>query len=152
MIVLCASQKSNPTLNEALGAFVANRIFGKANDWGPYGTLGVAKGDQIVAGVVFHNWHKDCGVIEISAASDSRLWLTRPVLLKIFSIAFLQHACQTVVARVDPDNHVRRIFKAYGFREMVLPRMRGRDKDEILLTLTDDDWLKNGFHKDYSHG
>lgn len=140
--------KSDPVLNAALARFAAVRIFGRDNDWGPCGTLGVVKGGNVVAAVVFHNWHPEHGVIEISAASNDRMWLSRRVLSEIFSICFEQHRCQLVVARMDPEAaHTRRIFRAYGFRETILPRFRGRDKDEIMMMLGDEEWRASKWSK-----
>jgi RimJ/RimL family protein N-acetyltransferase len=111
----------------------------------------VAGHGKIVAAVLFHNWDKGAGVIEISAASDNKRWLSRAVLLELFSYAFNRLGCQAVVARIDPENtSLARIFASYGFKRYDLPRLRGRNKGEAVLILGDDDWRANGFHKEYA--
>lgn len=109
--------------------------------------MGVARDGKPVAGVVFHNWDADAGVIEMSSASDDARWLSRPVLAEMFGYAFDQMGCQAVVLRVDPGNaRMDRIARAYGFKRYDIPRIRGRDKSEVIYVLGDDAWRANGFH------
>jgi RimJ/RimL family protein N-acetyltransferase len=134
---------SAPGINRVLGDWAAAHIWHDASKFAePYGTMGVQDDSGRLLGVVvFHNWDYDHGVIEISAASESPRWLTRTVLREIFQVCFDQKGCQLVCARMAPDAvNVRDIFRRYGFEEQRLPRLRGRNKDEILCTLTDDKW------------
>jgi RimJ/RimL family protein N-acetyltransferase len=109
----------------------------------------VTSGKTIIAAVLFHNWDRSAGVVEISAASDSKRWLSRGVLLDLFRYAFHELGCQAVVARIDGNNRsLARIFTAYGFKRYDIPRLRGRDATETLFVLADDHWRRNGFHKD----
>ncbi len=110
--------------------------------------LAVADGDVIVGAVLFHNYSPQFGTIEISAASDSKRWLTRAILREMFGFAFDQLGCQAVVARMDADKPLTRIFTAYGFKRYDIPRLRGRDTVEAVMVLSDCDWLANGFHKE----
>jgi len=115
--------------------------------------MAVVEGRDVKAGVAFHDWQPHAGVIEISGASNSKKWLTRPVLMAIFSYVFIDLKCQLCVARIDPDNHsLLRIFKAYGFNDYRIPRLMGRDKDQIIVTLTDDAWRSNRFMKGLNRG
>lgn len=115
--------------------------------------MAVAHGEEIVAGMVYCNYDKDAGVVEISGAADTPRWLTRPVLHEMFSYAFDELGCQAVVMRVDPGNsRLDRMLRAYGFTRHDLPRMRGREKAEAIYILGDDIWRANGFHKEKSDG
>lgn len=134
-----------------LVSFLTQRIWGRDVAMSPGTALGITHGETVSAVVLFHNYDPDAGVIEISAASDSKRWLTRPVLRAIFGYAFNGLRCQAVVARTDQAS-VARIFTAYGFQRFDLPRLRGRNKGETVLILGDDDWRANGFHKDYDDG
>lgn len=113
------------------------------------GTIAVTAGPAVV---LFHNWDPGAGVVEITAASDSKRWLTRPVLLELFSYPFDRLGCQAVVARMAPERPLARMFTAYGFKRYDLPRLRGRNEGEAVLILGDDDWRSNGFHKEHGHG
>jgi RimJ/RimL family protein N-acetyltransferase len=136
---------------EALVGFITQRVWGDLRQMTMGTVAAVASGGKVVAAVLFHNWDKASGVIEVSAASDSKRWLSRAVLRELFGYAFNELRCQAVVARIDPANaSLARIFTAYGFRRYDLPRMRGREKGEAVLILGDDDWQSNGFHKEYA--
>lgn len=108
--------------------------------------MAVMDGGKLIAGTVYHNWQPDGGVIELSSASDSKRWLTRPVIHAMFSLPFDQYGCQLCVLRVSERNApMLRIAKAYGFNEYIVPRLRGRDEAEHILTLTDDQWRGSRF-------
>lgn len=130
----------NPELNEALGQFVAVRI-GVSRGFGPYASMGVVQGSSLIAAVVFHNWHPEAGVMEMSSASDSKLWLTKPVLNAMFSFIFDESDCQLCVLRVSERNHVmNRIAARFGFDAHAIPRLRGQNEAEIIHTLTREQW------------
>lgn len=132
---------SAPAINQAVASFVASGIAGCERGWENFTTLGLIEGDRLVAGVVFHNYAPEAAVIEISAASTSRRWLTRPMLKGMFGYPFDQLGCQMVVLRVSERNAVMiGIAERFGFTAYRIPRLRGREEAEILFTLTDDDW------------
>ncbi len=104
---------------------------------------------HMVAGVVFHNWNAESGVLEVSAASLSRKWATRGVLRDLFGYVF-KH-CQACVARTAENNTtVRRLWKAFGAQEYIIPRLRGREASEAILLLTDDAWAKSKFMRPFN--
>lgn len=128
-----------------LAAWCASRI-GFTRVWGHCKALAVFDDEELVAVVIYSNWDPEAGVIEINAASISKRWLTREVLREIFAYPFDRLGYQLVVARVSPSNHsengrgTTRIFRSFGFSEYRIPRLRGRDEDEIIFTLSDDQW------------
>jgi RimJ/RimL family protein N-acetyltransferase len=125
-------------LKEQVAAFVAEQL-GFARGFDEYAALGF--GDPLVAGFVFHNWNPEAGVIELSAASTSRRWLTRDRLRAVFGYPFDQLGCQLCIARISADNATaRRIWKSLGADEFVIPRLRGRNEDEAIATLTVEAW------------
>lgn len=137
----------------ALETYVSSKIWGEHRPFF-YGTImAVIEGDALQGAAIFHNYDKDAGVIEVSAAAETPRWLTRRVLKDMFGYPFDQLGCQAVIMRVDPDNRrLDRILKAYGFERHDIPRLRGRDKAEALFILTDDVWRANGFHKEQRNG
>lgn len=150
MIVVEAGPRSSAELNTAIGDFVSNEIWGRPGQIENFCSLGILDGDRLVAGVLYHNHYPDTGVIEMTAASISKRWLTRPVLKAMFSLPFDRFGCQLCVLRVSENNKpMIRMAKAYGFAEYVIPRLRGRDEAEHILTLTDDDWRRSRFHKEH---
>lgn len=136
---------------QALQDFVASRAFGKVQDMGKGTILAVQKGNRIVAGVLFHNYQPDFGVIEVSGAGDGP-WLTKGILREMAEYAFGQMKCQAVVFRSDADNtRILRMAKAAGFTRVDVPHGRGRGKPEVVNTLTADDWAAGKF-KGNNHG
>jgi RimJ/RimL family protein N-acetyltransferase len=134
---------------QAIGDFVSNGIFGCPGRIENYRAMAVVDGEKIIAGVLYNNWHPDTGVIEMHAASIDKRWLTRPVLKAMFALPFDQLGCQMCVLRVSERNKpMIRIAQVYGFDAYRIPRLRGRDEAELILTLTDDDWRASRFHKE----
>ncbi|WP_312809354.1 GNAT family protein [Agrobacterium cavarae] len=135
--------------------WVANRIWpGKGRDFGNCQAMAVLEDDVLIAGIVWHNYEPDSGVIEVSAGATSKRWLTRKTLAAMFGIPFKEWGIQCLVMRVDPDDEpLHRMLKSYGFEVYVIPRLRGRDRDEHVFTLTDDAWRASKFNKkEIAHG
>lgn len=138
----------NAEFNEAVGDFVSSIIYGEPGRFERYCTLAVHDNGRLIAGVLYHHFHPGAGVIEMSAGSIDKRWLTRPVLKAMFAVPFDVLGCQLAVLRVSECNAVMlRIAKAYGFKEFIVPRLRGRDEAEHILTLADDAWRANRFNR-----
>lgn len=141
--------EKNPEFNSAVGDFVSTLIFGEAGRFANYCTLAVLDGSALIAGVLYHHFDPANGVMEMSAAAIDKRWLTRPVLRAMFAVPFDVFGCQIAVLRVSERNTAMlRIAKAYGFNEYIIPRLRGRDEAEHVMTLTDDTWRASRFNKD----
>jgi RimJ/RimL family protein N-acetyltransferase len=125
--------------------FVADQL-GFDRGFGPSSAIGFVEGGEIVAGVIYHNWHPEGGVIEISAASSQRKWLNRSRLSVIFGYPFDQIKCRMVVARIGEHNaRARRIWRSLGAREYAIPELRSPHEAEIVYTLTADQWRSGKF-------
>jgi RimJ/RimL family protein N-acetyltransferase len=126
--------------------FVALNIEGCSRGFGECVTIGVLKGDTLVAGLVYHNWQPEAGVMELSVASTTPTWLTRPVLKEMFGFPFERCDCQLVICRTsEAQTRLHRLLKALGFTKYRIPRLRGRDAAELVWTLTDDIWNASKF-------
>ena len=123
---------------EQVAAFVASQL-GFTRGFDTYTAMGF--GTPLVAGVVYHNWHPEAGVIELSAASTTRQWLTRDRLRAVFGYPFDELGCQMCIARISEDNiRARRVWQALGADEFIIPRLRGRGEAEAIATLTVEAW------------
>lgn len=141
----------NSDINRSLATWCAAQIGLPRPFEEPYTTMGVFDDSQLVAVILYNNFQPEAGVIEIHGAGISPRWLTRPVLRGMFEYPFMQLGCQNVIMRVsDRDRRLLRILKAYGFKHVTIPRLRGRDEGERIFWLTDDAWKANGFHKELS--
>lgn len=147
MNLLWATHRVNPAMNDALGEYIATKIWGEPRAFPLSTTLGVFEHGDLIAALVYYDYDSQAGVIQITGAAASPRWLTRPVLREMFEFPFIKLAVQAVVMRVDPDDRrLDRILTSYGFTKTRLPRLRGRHKDEMLFTLFDDVWRHNRFN------
>ncbi len=105
--------------------------------------------ETTIAGIVFHNWQPEAGVIELSAYSTGRAWLTKARVREVFDYAFGQLGNRMVVVRRSERNRrARRIWAALGATEYVIPRLLGDDEAECIRTLHRDDWQRGKFVRD----
>jgi RimJ/RimL family protein N-acetyltransferase len=135
--------------DDVVEKFVASRIPGCERGFGECKTIGVVdKEGVLIGGVVYHNWNPESAVIEMSGASDSKRWLTKPNLHGIFAYPFDQLECQMVVMRCSEHNKMLlNILDRYGFDIERIERLRGRDEAEMICTLTDDKWRTGRFER-----
>ena len=130
-------------------AWAAERIKGCARGFGACVTMGVIGPEGLRAVLVFNDWNPEAGTMQVSAASNGKPWLSRSVLRAWHRYVFEEAGCQLAVVMTAPDNKpVRRGCKAFGYRETIVPRLRGREEDGVVLTLTDDDWKRSRFAKE----
>lgn len=157
MRTIWASTTHDAELNRSFSMWASMRIFSHPNGFPQATTMGVFNDDnKLIAVMVYHNYDAKAGVVEISGAASDRRWLRKYVLQEMFATPFTDMGCQAVVMRVSPSReqrHIRRMLTSYGFTEHRIPRLRGRDEDECVFVLADDEWRANGFHAstDISH-
>lgn len=141
-----AGPVTEPEFNRQVGDFVSIGIFGAPGRIEDYCSMAVIDKDKLIAGVLYNNYHPDSGVIELHAASLDKRWLTRPIVRAMFALPFDNLGCQLCVLRVSELNHAMlRMAKVVGFKEYVIPRLRGRNEADHIMTLTDDDWRSGRF-------
>lgn len=119
--------------------WVARRIPGCERGFGDCRCLAVEHGGQIVAGVVYHNWTPEWGVIELSAAATDRRWMTRPVIHDLLAYPF--GFCRMVMAQHEQNSPARSIWRRLGASETIIPDMRGDGRPNVVATLKKADWL-----------
>lgn len=128
--------------------WVAHTIPGCSRGFGPCYSLGVKEDDKLIGGIVFHNHNPEAGVIEMSAAAESPRWFGRKTQYLAHDFIFNQLSCQMAVMRVSERNErALRLIGALGYRGTLIPRLRGRNEAEWLLTLTDDAWRNSKWSK-----
>lgn len=141
--------QTNPESNEIIGDFVSEVIWGEKGKIENYCSMAVIDDGKLIAGTLYHNWHPDAGVIELSSASLSKRWLTRPVIRAMFHLPFDRLRCQLVVLRVSERNKVMcDIARTFGFTEVYIPRLRSREEGEFIFSYTDDQWRASKYYKE----
>lgn len=107
---------------------------------------------RLAAVAGFHNYHRDAGVIELSAYSEWKGWLSGNRVIELFGYPFGQLSVRICVTRSAEDNYaVRRIMTALGAREYTIPELRGEGRAECLSVLHKRDWTNGKFMRRY-HG
>lgn len=126
--------------SEAVASFVA--AYGERVDFGECQAIGfLSPGGVLCAGFVYHDWQPEAETIEISAAATSPRWVSRGAVRLAFGYPFEQLGCQLVYVRTTPENRaVRRCMSALGGREYEIPRLLGRDRSGLLITLSVEAW------------
>ena len=141
--------------HEAVGEFVARMIpHVGSRGFGPAArAIGVIDEDgKLIAGLVYHNYDPDAGIIEISGASVSKRWLSRGTIARMYQYPFVTCGCQMVYQRTPADNeYLLGMLAAYDYAFVKVPRMFGRHKDGVICTLTVEDWQSNRFNKRLKH-
>jgi len=139
--------KSSPEENKAIGEFVSMGIFGTNDGFEKYSTVAIVDNGKLIAGVVYHNYHPKEGVIELSAFSISKKWLTKNTIYGILNEPFASLGCQMLIFRASEENTAMvKINRGLGLSEILLPRMRGKNENELLFTMTDDAWAASKFN------
>ena len=124
--------------------FVAKEIPGCGRGFGECKAMGFVVNGKLVAGVVYHNWNPESGVIELSAASLTREWLNKDRLAAIFDYPF--SFCRMVLTRQSEHNRrALRIWRSLGGKEYRIPDLRGPGEAEVIFTLSADDWRAGKF-------
>lgn len=130
-----------PAMNAQVADFVSRLCFGSAGAFERFSTMGVFDGGALIGGTVYHNWHPEAGVMELSSAATSRRWLQPHVIRALFAFPFDMMGAQMVAMRVSERNTgMVAIAKRFGFDGVMIPRLRGRAEAEWIFTLTDDVW------------
>lgn len=132
-----------------MAAWVANRIDECDRGFGECQALGVIREGEIVAGLVFHNWQPQWGTIEISGAAESPRCMSRQIISDALKYPF--SFCQMVVAQCDLNSAAHKLMKRLGADEYVIPRLRGFDREGVILTLTREQWQAGKFYKGQAH-
>lgn len=107
----------------------------------------------LIAGIVYHNWDPEAGIIEISgAALPGQPWLSRETLKRMFQYPFLVCGCQMVVQRTPADDErLLYVLARYGYTFIPFPRLFGRHRDGVICHLTREAWENNKFNARLKH-
>ena len=101
--------------SDAVKVFVAKGLWGGRRSIEGYGLGFATEADGLVAGIVYHNFDPDGGVIELTAYSTRRDWLNRNNLRAVFSYPFEQLGVRLCVARISENNtRTLRIWRSFG--------------------------------------
>lgn len=103
--------------------------------FGPCSTLGVASDlGRLMAGVVFHDYQKDLGTIQLSMAADNPMWARRDTIKQLLSYPFRQLGVYKVWTASPHDNiKALCVNKKIGFKaEATLGHHFGKNRHCVI--------------------
>lgn len=123
--------------------FIAKRLNRDTRTFGRYKTIGVLDEEgRLIGGVVYLNYDRAAGVIEMGLAAVSPRFFNRETFRRMFEYVFIGAKCQMLFTRVRAGNeHLLSQMARLNFNLTLIPRMYGREEDGVIGTLTDDQWL-----------
>ena len=110
--------------------------------YGPSKCLGALDADMRLRGVcAIHDFQPTYGRCEISCAIDTPRVMTKRVMVVLFDYIFRELDCQLAITKSDHQNHSGHSFlRRLGGGSVTIPRGRGIDTDEVVSTLTKEQW------------
>lgn len=129
----------------AVAEWVAARIphVGAAG-FGPCVAVGIARGDAMAAGVVWHDWQPESGTIQMSGAAETPRWASRGILREIGRYPFGQLGARKVWATTPHTNErAIRFMLGIGFRrEGVLSEQYAPKVHAVIFGMKRGAWLR----------
>ena len=125
--------------DDKVAAWVAKQIphVGSVG-FGPCRAIAVCRGNNPVAGIVYHDWQEQHGTCQISMASVSPFWAQPQTIRDLLAIPFDQYRCQRVWTCIPADNvRALRFNAGIGMvREGILRRVFGRGRHGHVYGMT----------------
>jgi hypothetical protein len=93
---------------------------------------------SLIAGIVYYNWNKKNGTIEVAVgALPGVVWFTRETMKRMAEFAFKRCGCQMAIMRVRAeDERLLGQLARFGCMFVAIPRLYGRDSDGVMALLT----------------
>lgn len=100
--------------DQAVARWAGERL--RVADWGPCRAIGIVRGGDLVAGVVYSQYRHPN--IEVSIATSARSWATPGAIRAIMRYPFVQLGCKRLTATTEATNQRARAFLCrLGFRQ-----------------------------------
>jgi len=138
--------------DEIVGKWVGERI-AHAN-FGSFVSIGLCEDQKLIAAVIYHNYIKEYGNIELSMAADSPRWATPESIGALLHYPFVRLGCNRVTTCTPASNRRALKFnKGIGFIEEGVIRKGYGAEDMVICGLLKEEaqrWLN--FNKESSNG
>lgn len=128
-----------------IAAWVAERIpHVGSRGFGPCTAIGVVSGDQLIAGVVYHEYQPDFETIELSMAAENPMWARKMTICGLLAHPFIQLGVYKVWTATPIDNKAAlRVNEHIGFkREGVLAHHFGRKRHAVICRMLQPDYRR----------
>lgn len=125
--------------DEEVAKWVAEQIPRlRGNVLSPGTAIGIALGERLIAGVVYHDYRKNCENIQISMASVSPLWARRSVITALLHYPFVQLNCWMVYTGTPVENAPAiKVNEHIGLkRKTIVPHFFGKKRHAVICQMT----------------
>jgi RimJ/RimL family protein N-acetyltransferase len=103
--------------DERVGKFVKEHIKRSVFGFDRCVTIGLEQDGELIAGVVYYDWHPAYGNLCVAIAGVGETWCTRRFLRCAYAYPFIQMNCTRITAVVAADNDQSLMFvKRLGFQ------------------------------------
>lgn len=120
------------TIGQGVVEWVQARVPHCHSGFGPAAGIGVERDGQIIAGMVYHEYRKAYGTVQMSTAAIGP-WATRETLRVMFDYPFNQLRCQKIWAVVAARNRKGRVYAEKIGCEQEGYMKRGLGSDDAVL-------------------
>ena len=137
--------------DEYVAAWVSERIpHMRGEPFGPCAAIAVLGDDgRMLGGVVYHNYRPRFRDIEMSAAADSKRWLTKEVLRGIFRYPFVQLQVRRVTMITGQRNdEARKLLRGLGFKQEGVIRRGLGNQDALVFGFMASEWRRSKFFEE----
>lgn len=126
-----------PRENFAVGKFVASNTGEGIGEFDNFTTLGVIKGDRLIAGVIYHDYKPGAQVVEMSCAAIDPTWVRGPTLYLMYSYPFEQMGCRMIgTGNAGSNKRLHRQLERLDHRKYIIDDYWGEGEDCYFWTLT----------------
>lgn len=102
----------------AIGDWVAKQLGSQLEDYWPFTAIGFSIRDELVAGVIYNNFHRSDRDIQLTAAATNPRWMTKNNLQSIFEYPYNQLSCVRTTAVTGRKNkRTRKLLVGLGYRQ-----------------------------------
>lgn len=110
---------------------------------GPVAAIGVGT-DHLIAGMVYHDWQRKFGTIQLSMAAASPMWARREIIHGLLAYPFDQLGCFKVWTATAIDNEkALKVNTHVGFkREAILAHQFGHKRHAVIMRLLRPDYAR----------
>lgn len=136
--------------DEQIAQWVAARIpHMHGGSFGACVAIGVASGDKMLAGVVFHAFQPEYENLQLSMAAESPMWARPGIIAGLLHYAFQQNQIFTLYTLTPPENEAaHKVNEHIGLKKKtIIPHYFGRKRHAVLRQMTRPEYMKA-----YAHG
>jgi hypothetical protein len=127
-------------LDKEIAEWVALRCDNvRGGGFGPCKAIGVASGNKLLAGIVYHAYDESAENIQLTMAADNPMWARRDIIAGLLHYPFRQLRVWMLYTLTPPENDkALKVNLHIGFeRKTIIPHGFGRRRHAVLCQMTE---------------